>query len=237
MWVEHVLFVAGYATHFSLKLGPPVLREFNTGTVVKVFSASPGPVAAALTDAAALWNLYYPHSSSAVNVHGVSVDAYDTANENVIGTAGCNADYCRLTVKSSLTAQQMFDVFVHEIGHAIIPRSAETATGRIIDPESGHWAPYETDEIFSPYITSTPFMALYTAQAVNPHSIACTITSNCRRAGDECRSLPGNYRNVPGWCVPRAAAHNYDPPGALPSRSSSAPLFPPLLLFFLLLMY
>lgn len=111
-------------------------------------------------------------------------------------------------------ASLAFDVFVHEIGHVIIPPGAEARAGgvrRTLDA-GHHWSPFEPDEVFGPYIAASPFMAAYTARAADPGSSrACDAAHPCP-AGPNTTCTPTAYTRAPGVCAATGrggAAHDH----------------------------
>ena len=192
------IFAAGVLSaslHTSPQFAEPT---FSVGGLVRATSATVD-TAGPLTSAVALWNLYYPLRDTASKSIGFEVtgaSVVDYGIENVIGQATPNGTTWTLTVKASLHPQQMFDVFVHEVAHAVIPLSAPAPPNRVLD-DGHHWSPYEDNEIFSPYITDTPFMATYTAAAAGSDNIACD--THCDN-GLACTAVGPPYRSVPNIC-------------------------------------
>lgn len=185
----------------------PRVHAQDPAAMVRVLS-SDSASAAALSEAARLWNSYHPlYPGKPTYVHGGSKAAYYSPDQ--IGEATCidnpSNRTCILTVLQA-PPRRMFDVFVHEIGHAVIPYNA-TSGGRTID-DTGHWSPSTHGEIFSHAIVPRPHMAIYTALAPNKaHSTACLTTRYCS-SEDVCRPISG-YQNVPWVCVQRQAHGPY----------------------------
>ena len=185
----------------------PRVHAQDPAAMVRI-SSSDSASAAALSEAARLWNSYHPlYAGKPTYVHGGSKDAYYRPNQ--IGEATCidnpSNRTCILTVLQA-PPRRMFDVFVHEIGHAVIPDNA-TGGGHTID-DTGHWSPSTHGEIFSQAIVPRPHMAIYTALAPSKaHSTACLTTRYCS-AGDVCRPITG-FQNVPRVCVGRQARGPY----------------------------
>jgi hypothetical protein len=124
-------------------------------------------------------------------------------------TDGCAPGFrgyiCRdVTLYAHATYSSLaFDVFVHEIGHVLIPPGAETCAGgdcRVLDG-GHHWNPHQPKEIFGPYIDASPSMAAYTARAADPWSSrACDADSPCP-AGSNTTCTPTAYTRAPGVCA------------------------------------
>ena len=204
VFVEHSAVYSARGAHNSyvhMITRPPFVHTQGPGTIVQIRS-SDSAAAAALSEAAWLWNTYYPmYSGKPTYLEGRAALAYDAANK--IGEATCidNADNktCMLSVLLA-APRRMFDVFVHEIGHAIIPWNATSGDRKIDD--TGHWVPSEGGEILGHEVSHMPHMALYTALAPNAsHSTACMTRDQCA-PGRTCAPIPGVY-NVPWVCVHR----------------------------------
>ena len=182
---------------------------------------------AAIVNAARFWNLYHGnYTGRPFLVRGSIVADWShrpaTTGKNVIGLA-YNAEarckdgvrrrhlFCRGGVVQldvlALYAHLAFDVFVHEIAHAVVPidSSVVDASGavvRVID-NSRHWHPAEPSEIFGREISSSPFAAAYTLRAADVNNshvcgggkvVVCDWNMSCQ--------FPAGYRGVPALCAP-----------------------------------
>lgn len=197
----------------SMRVGSPVVRGFNTGPLVKVLSADAGSVAP-ITDAAHLWNSYHPHYTgppSTVQGHIVqNWDAFPNIGGATIGLARCTACYnyqprlcCGIIDLYVIhTAGVLtFDVFVHEIAHAVLPATATSYDGRVLRPDNHHWYPPEDNEIFGPYIWPAPHLGPYTvAAAATATTIACNAEELPCAAPLQCSTMPAGYQRVPLMC-------------------------------------
>ena len=215
------------ATGGSMRVGGPVARDTTAGPLVTVVTADAAS-AAAVTDAAHLWNGYHPnYTGPLARVTGQVVSnwaKFDDVGPDTIGLALCSecSGYtprmcCGITdlYVLDVVGGLMFDVFVHEIAHAVLPATATAYNGnRQLRPLYHHWDPYEPGEIFGPYISSTPFLATYTVAAAD-----VAATTVC--AGDlpacapplQCAAVDG-YQRVPGRCAMAAQGLGPLPAGA-----------------------
>jgi hypothetical protein len=176
--------------------------------VTAALAADDASVASA-TAAAALWNGYYKSGSSLApaTVSTQVVDSFSSAT-----TVGLASGYAcppgnprhlcgPVTLSVRRGWETLFvDIFVHEIGHAVVFSDA-TAPGRVID-SSHHWNPAEPYEIFGPQIASPPWVAWYTIAGAGGGNV-CAANSECSTG--TCGAVP-NFRRVPGMCVAAGAA-------------------------------
>jgi hypothetical protein len=223
----------------SMRIGSPVFRGFDTGPLVKVLSADAGSVAA-ITDAAHLWNSYHPHYTgppSTVQGHIVqNWDAFSGIGGSTIGLARCAACYnyqprlcCGIIDLYVVhTAGVLtFDVFVHEIAHAVLPATATSYDDRrVLRPDHHHWDPPEDNEIFGPFISPVPHLGPYTvAAAATTTTIACNAEDLPCAAPLQCSAMPAGYRRVPSMCKAADAppqSHNRDGTASYDDRGVSS---------------
>ena len=202
----------------SIYPAPPA-GAAEPGALVVIASSDAASAAAAAT-AARLWNAYYPQSSlSPATVTTNVVD--DFGGANTVGLASgvqCPPSDPRhlcspVTLQVKRGWETLFvDIFVHEIGHAVVFRDA-TAPGRAVDG-SHHWSPFEPSELFGPYIAAEPWLAAYTVAAAGAGE-TCAADADCAGV---CAAVPG-FQRVPRVCAPAVPA---PPAPAAPSPSPAA---------------
>ena len=166
--------------------------------VVQVSTATSLGAKPYLQAAAALWNQYLPAGAAQVRVVG----QFENLAEPIIGKAYCtteckgpNARWCcddvvRMTVSPSI-GHLAADVFVHELGHALLMPGAKTAERTLI---GGHWQPAEHGEVMGAVMHFPVWLAQYTVLAAN--GTACgpeTCNGTC--------TTDDAYARVPPLCT------------------------------------
>lgn len=202
------------ASSDSMRVGAPVVRNTSAGPLVTVLT-SDAASRAAVTDAAHLWNSYHPHFTGPVaRVNGRVVTSWAGFTDVGPGTIGLAQCYecinyvprlcCGIVDLYVLAAAGglMFDVFVHEIAHAVLPATSTAYSGgRLLTPAHHHWDPYEPGEIFGPYISAAPFLAAYTVAAADVAATgACESNLPTCAPPLQCAAVDG-YQRVPGKCA------------------------------------
>lgn len=246
---QQILFVVlANVSAYVLPREVRYVASMRTGAISTVsglvdVQGPPDPAHTEATMAASVWNMYYAgHAAQTVNVTAEYVRSWPAgvSYSNAIGVAigtmcatGSPHKYCsvvKLQVLESWAALA-FDIFIHEIAHAVIPNNA-TPVGRVLD-KSNHWFPYEDGEVFGPAIALNPWMALYTARSVNPaSSTACGQGHPCSN-GNPCFVIPGT-RNMPGVCTALTGAPTYGPTHREPHTHGTDVLFViPVFVFFI----
>jgi len=203
--VTAALAATGASGTSSIFERDPVAQPLPTGPLVHITSADDASIGAA-TAAAALWNGYYaggsPLPPATVSTH--VVNTFDDAT--TVGLASgyrCPPDDPRhlcgpITLSVRRGWEPLFvDIFVHEIGHAVVYSNAQAA-GRAVD-SGHHWNPAEDSEIFGPRIAFSPWVAPYTITAAGGGAV-CAHNGEC--SSGSCGGVAG-FRRVPGICLAR----------------------------------
>ena len=147
----------------------------SSGTPVVVRSVAPSLESIALSSAA-FWNSYLSVGGGTREiVLDIEVSSFPGT---VVGTAACHFNRpsgnreCDLKIDASFAYYQF--VMLHEIAHAVLlwghtpPLCVSDGDGteRCIDG-GGHWSPYESGEVLSPYVGDTMFVSDYTVLAAS----------------------------------------------------------------------
>ena len=194
----------------SIFTGSPPTGPLPTGPLVAITAADAASRPAAMA-AAALWNGYYPSgaplapatvATSVVDTFGPDVTTVGLATGTLCDAAADPRHLCgAVTLQVKAGWEALFvDIFVHEIGHAVIYRGATAPPDRVLDA-GHHWDPFEASELFGPSISFQPWLATYTVAAAGGGA-ACSGACNgvCTAVAD--------FRRVPGVCAaaPRPTA-------------------------------
>ena len=183
-------------------------------------------------NAARFWNLYHGnHHGPPIKVRGSIVNNWEhfpdkdtEIKAETIGLAygdGCtpgsspkNLKFCGVVQLDVLSRfkHMAFDVFVHEIAHAVVPINSSVNDGgtvRRTNNSGHHWDPPEKSEIFAPQISTSPFAAAYTLRSADTQHANVCIRTNAATCGKgrSCQVPPG-YCRVPALCAQDGAFTN-----------------------------
>jgi len=210
--VSSFLFAPVSMTTGPLDIGP---ANGPLATVISSDALSAIPVNAAVS----LWNSYHPfYKGPLIRVKATAVSSYPGLPD-VIGQASCNTadlcsppggQWCCGTVALTVLASRgvgMFDVFVHEIGHAVIDLSATDRQNPARSISTMHWVPEEHREIMGATLEFPAFMSVYTARAPDQTTTVACTESDCP---GECRPPGAGASGLP----PKCTAWEYHPPAS-----------------------
>ncbi len=194
-------------------------------------------------NAARFWNLYHSnYSGPPIEVRGSIVNNWThfpgQIGAETIGLAygaGCHArtnarnlKFCGVVQLDVLLRfkHMAFDVFVHEIAHAVVPIDSSVndgGTARSANNSGHHWQPPEESEIFGPRISTSPFAAAYTLRSADTDHANVCISTNAATCGKgrSCQVPPG-YCRVPALCAQDGAFTNRTTPCPLSSTTTAA---------------
>lgn len=187
----------------SIFTGTPPTGPLPTGPVVAITAADAASRPAAMA-AAALWNGYYPGgaplapatvTTSVVETFGPDSTTVGLATGTLCNPAADPRHLCgAVTLQVKAGWEALFvDIFVHEIGHAVIYRGATAPPDRALDA-GHHWDPFEASELFGPSISFEPWLATYTVAAAGGGAA-------CAGACDGVCTAVADFRRVPGVCA------------------------------------
>jgi hypothetical protein len=180
-------------------------------------------------NAARFWNLYHSnYSGPPIEVRGSIVNNWTHFPGQIGGetiglaygarcharTNARNLKFCGVVQLDVLSRfkHMAFDVFVHEIGHAVVPIDSSVndgGTARSANNVGHHWQPPEESEIFGPRISTSPFAAAYTLRSADTDHANVCISTNAPTCGKgrSCQVPPG-YCRVPALCAQDGAFIN-----------------------------
>jgi hypothetical protein len=187
----------------SIFTGSPPTGPLPTGPLVAITAADAASRPAAMA-AAALWNGSYPSgaplapatvTTSVVATFGPDSTTVGLASGTLCDPAADPRHLCgAVTLQVKAGWEALFvDIFVHEIGHAVIYRGATAPPDRVLD-SGHHWSPFEASELFGPSISFQPWLAAYTVAAAGGGAA-------CSGACDGVCTAVADFRRVPGVCA------------------------------------